>query len=191
MPASETTLIERPSAAMATKLAITETGMATEIMRVAEGERKNSFVGLSFSWDIFRGGQNMARVKSGAAASRAANYRVDDAQRVVVRDVKVAYYEALKLQQLELVAAGQLESRREDLDVTEERYRIAGVTRSDLLGAQGEVAQAELTLLDRRNQARTAIRELQVRRERLAAYQNQARFAFADSYDRAAKAQAR
>jgi Flp pilus assembly protein TadD len=35
-----------------------------------------------------------------------------------------------------------------------------------------------------------AIRELVARRERLVAYQNQARFAFADSYDRAAKAQA-
>lgn len=35
-----------------------------------------------------------------------------------------------------------------------------------------------------------AIAELQLRRERLEAYQNQARFAFADSYDRAAKAQA-
>ena len=33
-----------------------------------------------------------------------------------------------------------------------------------------------------------AIEELQVRRERLEAYLNQARFAFADSYDRAAKA---
>jgi hypothetical protein len=36
-----------------------------------------------------------------------------------------------------------------------------------------------------------AIRELAARRERLESYQNQARFAFADSYDRAAKAQAR
>jgi hypothetical protein len=36
-----------------------------------------------------------------------------------------------------------------------------------------------------------AIAELAQRRERLEAYQNQARFAFADSYDRASKAQAR
>jgi len=36
-----------------------------------------------------------------------------------------------------------------------------------------------------------ASRELEARRERLEAQQNQARFAFADSYDRAAKAQAR
>jgi hypothetical protein len=35
-----------------------------------------------------------------------------------------------------------------------------------------------------------AVEELLARRERLVTYQNQARFAFADSYDRAAKAQA-
>jgi hypothetical protein len=52
--------------------------------------------------------------------------------------------------------------------------------RMDLLMAQqGQVLES------------VAINELTVRRERLEAYQNQARFAFADSYDRAAKAQAR
>jgi hypothetical protein len=35
-----------------------------------------------------------------------------------------------------------------------------------------------------------AIAELEKRRDRLEGYQHQARFAFADSYDRAAKAQA-
>jgi hypothetical protein len=37
---------------------------------------------------------------------------------------------------------------------------------------------------------RVAVNELSLRRQRLEAYQNQARYAFADSYDRAAKAQA-
>jgi hypothetical protein len=60
------------------------------------------------------------------------------------------------------------------------RERIAGsLERLDTLQtAQGEVLEA------------VARRELGARRERLLAYQNQARFAFADSYDRAAKAQA-
>ena len=42
MPAREMTLIERPMAAMATKVPITETGMASEITRVARSERRNS-----------------------------------------------------------------------------------------------------------------------------------------------------
>jgi len=127
-----------------------------------EGERKNSFLGLSFNWNVFRGGQNIAAVKSGAARSRAAEYRLSETERIVVRDVKVSYLEALKAQRLVEVAESQLTARREDLRVSEERYRIAGVTRSDLLGAQGEVAQAELTLLDRVDATRAAIRALQV-----------------------------
>ena len=39
-PAREITLIERPSAAMATKAPITETGMAIEITRVARKDRR-------------------------------------------------------------------------------------------------------------------------------------------------------
>ncbi len=60
------------------------------------------------------------------------------------------------------------------------RERIGGALEQldGLQTAQGEVLEA------------VAIRELRARRERLEAYQNQARFAFADSYDRAAKAQA-
>jgi hypothetical protein len=41
-PASEMTLIERPSAAMATKEPITETGMASETTRVARNERRKA-----------------------------------------------------------------------------------------------------------------------------------------------------
>jgi hypothetical protein len=47
-----------------------------------------------------------------------------------------------------------------------------------LMAAQGHVLEV------------VATRELRLRRERLVAYQDQARFAFADSYDRAVKAQA-
>ncbi|HEU4430189.1 MAG TPA: hypothetical protein VFT98_15625, partial [Myxococcota bacterium] len=48
------------------------------------------------------------------------------------------------------------------------------------------------SLMTRQGQVleRVAIEELELRRERLAASLNQARFAFADSYDRAAKARA-
>jgi hypothetical protein len=67
-----------------------------------------------------------------------------------------------------------------DKPISGMRTRIAGsLERLDtLMTAQGKVLEA------------VATRELRARRERLADYQNQARFAFADSYDRAAKAQA-
>jgi hypothetical protein len=60
---------------------------------------------------------------------------------------------------------------------------------------RARVAQAQERLeqtMERQGQVleRVALQELKLRRDRLEAYQNQARFAFADSYDRAAKAQA-
>jgi hypothetical protein len=61
-----------------------------------------------------------------------------------------------------------------------------------LRGRIGEALERLTVLMARQGHAleSVAIRELVARRERLVAYQNQARFAFADSYDRAAKAQA-
>jgi chromosome segregation ATPase len=59
-----------------------------------------------------------------------------------------------------------------------ERIAAAQETLKVLMERQGELLEA------------VASRELTLRQERLEAYQNQARFAFADSYDRAAKAQA-
>jgi hypothetical protein len=68
--------------------------------------------------------------------------------------------------------AGPIGGLRERIGGALERLEV-------LMDRQGEMLEA------------VATRELERRRERLAAYQNQARFAFADSYDRAAKAQAR
>ena len=48
----------------------------------------------------------------------------------------------------------------------------------DVMARQGRVLES------------VAINELELRRTRLTDFQNQARFAYADSYDRAAKAQA-
>jgi 3-phenylpropionate/cinnamic acid dioxygenase small subunit len=61
------------------------------------------------------------------------------------------------------------------------RVRVAGALErlQRVMTLQGEMLES------------VALRELTARRERLEAYQNQARFAFADSYDRAAKTQAR
>ena len=56
----------------------------------------------------------------------------------------------------------------------------------------GEALERLQTLMARQGHLleTVALEELEVRRDRLEAYQNQARFALADSYDRAAKAQA-
>ena len=68
-----------------------------------------------------------------------------------------------------------------------------GETISSLRGRAGRSLEEVDRLMTRQGHLveTVAIAELRVRRERLESYLNQARFAFADSYDRAAKAQAR
>ena len=68
-----------------------------------------------------------------------------------------------------------------DVPIQKLRIRVReGIERVNVLMArQGNMLEA------------VAVNELMVRRERLESYQNQARFAFADSYDRATKAQSR
>ena len=66
-------------------------------------------------------------------------------------------------------------------------------TQIDGLGARvGSALESIDVLMHRQGHMleSVAIRELAARRQRLEAYQNKARFAFADSYDRALKAQA-
>jgi tetratricopeptide (TPR) repeat protein len=95
----------------------------------------------------------------------------------------------------------------EDVEVLKEQYDGFVRTRqaamhgyvgyeSPIKGLRARIATAQARLdglMDRQGQMleTVAIQQLIVRRERLEVYQNQARFAFADSYDRAAKAQAR
>lgn len=115
---------------------------------------------VSISWDLLRGGRRFARLRGGAAEARAANRWVTAAERSVVARVKQSYYDALMQQRLADVARRQLEGRRADLEMTRRRYELAAVTRSDLLGADINVADAELALLDARDRAAAFRREL-------------------------------
>jgi hypothetical protein len=67
-----------------------------------------------------------------------------------------------------------------DIPIQRLRTRVSnGLQRLNLLMArQGHLLET------------VAINELKIRRQRLEMYRNEARYAFADSYDRAAKAQA-
>jgi len=72
-------------------------------------------------------------------------------------------------------------------------YEGYGPTIRNLRGRVTSALERLATLQERQGRMLedVARRELKLRRTRLQAYLNQARFAFADSYDRAAKAQAR
>lgn len=127
-----------------------------------ESTNKGASQSLGFSWNLLEGGRRFADLESGSASLEAANRRLDDRGREVTRLVKEAYFETLKQSRLVEVAQDQLDGRRRDLEVARRRYEIAAVNRTDVLGAEIEVAQAELALLEAQTLERAARRGLNV-----------------------------
>ncbi len=106
--------------------------------------------------------ERITDAKAGASQLVAARLRLSAAEAAVVRDVRRAYLEALKQQRLLEVADRQRVARGQDLEVTERRYRIAAASRSDLLGAQIDLSDAELRYLDAETGLASARRDLRV-----------------------------
>jgi len=122
---------------------------------------KSSNASLTFGLPLLNP-ERLASLKAGGARRDAAYLRLTAAQRTVIRDVKRAYFEALKQTKLLEVARQQVESRQADLEVTQERYRIAAASRSDLLGAEIDEANAQLRVFQAEDALGAAIRGLQV-----------------------------
>lgn len=140
---------------------LTPEGSPATIDPPLEDVSKSSNASLSFGFDLLNP-ERIADVKAGGAREEAAWLRLTATERAVVRDVKRAYFEALKQQRLLVAAEAQLEARRVDLEVTTERYRIAAASRSDLLGAEIDAGDAELRVLASRDALEAAVRSLQV-----------------------------
>jgi len=135
-------------------------------------------------------------------ASRAAlRARIERLRGVLIWQLRTRYHERLTLAHQHL---RELNQQMETLETTYERFvrtrqaathsYVGYETPIRRLGARVAASLERLAgLMERQGRLleRVATEQLLARRERLEAYQNQARFAFADSYDRAAKAQAR
>mgnify|MGYP006277726189 CR=1 FL=1 len=118
--------------------------------------------GLNFQWNLLEGGRRFAELEAGGDRARAAELQLSAAERQTVAEVKAAYYQALQAQRLRAIARRQLRSRREELERARQRFRLAAIDRSDLLGTEGQVREAELQLLEARDQARSTLRDLGV-----------------------------
>ncbi|MEN8144660.1 MAG: TolC family protein [Gemmatimonadota bacterium] len=126
-----------------------------------EDVSKSNSASLTLSLPLFSP-ERFSDAKAGGAELGAARLRLSAAEATVVRDVRRAYLEALKQQRLLEVADRQQIARGQDLEVTESRYRIAAASRSDLLGAQIDLSDAELRYLDADAGLAAALRDLHV-----------------------------
>ena len=122
--------------------------------------RKSANQQLRMDWTLLEGGRRILDFREGEARVEAARHRLTVDERAVVGKVKRAYFDALEQQRLLDVARRQLAARREELEVTRRRVEAGVATRTDSLGARGEVGRARLALLDARDLAERERRNL-------------------------------
>lgn len=134
----------------------TTTILESPIEDVSRGN--SASLGLSLTLEA----ESFTELGAGAAERAAAELRVTAAQAGVIRAVKTAYFDALLRQRLLDVARRQVEARREDFELTQQKYQIAAVGRSDLLGAEIELRNAELGLLEAEDAFDAAVRAIRV-----------------------------
>lgn len=123
-------------------------------------DRRSNGANLSFNLQL--GAETFTTIDAGGEQRAAAEYRLSAAHALVVRQVKVAYFEALKQQRLVELAERQLELRREEFELTEDKYEIAAADRSELLASEIAVRTAELQLLEAEDARDRAVRAIRV-----------------------------
>jgi len=133
-------------------------GTTTVLDDAIDDVNRSNSAGLSFNLQL--SADRFANVGAGGARNEAANLRLAAAATDIVRQVKIAYFDALKAQALVGVAERQQEARLQDFEVTQNRYRIAAASRSDLLGAEIDLRNAELRVLDTEDAFAAAVRQL-------------------------------
>lgn len=139
-----------------------EEGVSKTLPEPLESTSKGVSQGLSFSWDLLDGGRRFANLSQRSASVRAAQRRLDDARRTVTAAVRRSYYEALKRQRLLELAERQVEDRRLELELARRRYEIAAVDRTEVLGAENGLLNAQISLLSEEGNLEAELRGLAV-----------------------------
>jgi outer membrane protein len=101
-------------------------------------------------------GSTFARIAGAHRSRTAQELSYDSTRRDVIFQVKQGYYGLLKSERLRDVQAEALELAQEQLRKTQSLFDLGSASRSDLLKAQVQVGQAELSLISAETTAETA-----------------------------------
>lgn len=117
---------------------------------------------INLSWRILDGGRRFATLREQSANVRAAQRRLDDQRLSVIAGVRRAFLEALRRQRLLEFTRRQITDREQELDIARRRYEIAAVERTDILAAESNLLNAQISLLSEGSQLSTGLRRLSV-----------------------------
>jgi len=112
--------------------------------------------GIDVSVLLFDGGRRRARVDGAEAALWEADFRHNTTLQEVAISVQESYYELLGAQWFLKVAQETVKRTQYQIDLARARHEAGVVTRSDVLRAETQRADAELLLVQARNGVRIA-----------------------------------
>ncbi len=129
---------------------------ATSGRPVSTGVPYNESYGLSGSLDLFTGFRRGAQRRSAGAAVELREATLLRQEYATALATKQSFFNALAAQELLAVAETRLRRAQEQLNLTAERLRLGATTRSDSLRARVEYGNAQLSLIQARNDLRNS-----------------------------------
>ncbi len=120
-----------------------------------ENNTRDSYAaGIDVSYLLFDGGRRRARVEGAAAALLEADFRHNTTLQEIAISVQESYYELLGAQWFLKVAQETVKRTQYQIDLARARHEAGVVTRSDVLRAETQRADAELLIVQARNGVR-------------------------------------
>ncbi|HEX2168614.1 MAG TPA: TolC family protein [Longimicrobiales bacterium] len=113
--------------------------------------------GISTGVDLFTGGRRGAQLTQARAETRASEASLVQQRYTVMRNAKAAYYDVARASDLIRSAEARLQRAEEGLAAAQLRSQAGSATRSDVLRAELERANARQGLLQANNQKRAAM----------------------------------
>ena len=113
--------------------------------------------GISTGVDLFTGGRRGAQLTQARAETRASEASLIQQRYAVTRNAKAAYFDVARASDLIRSAESRLERAEEGLAAAQLRSQAGSATRSDVLRAELERANARQGLLQANNQKRAAM----------------------------------
>lgn len=124
-----------------------EFGQILDRPEVFVSKTSNASQGISLQMTLFDGFGNVNRARAERAGMRAAEALVQVAGLQLRQEVSTAYFRAVQAEQRLEVERALLQSAREQLAMTDQRFQIGSANREDVLGAQATVARQEQAVL--------------------------------------------
>jgi outer membrane protein TolC len=153
------TVLDRPDITI-TKRDAFGPGMPREDVELSAENRNMYGASLSIEQPIFTGGQLTHTFRKSKTINEETHYRVERQKRLLVFEVKRAFYEALKEQLYRETLEKIIGFKKERLRVLQERYKEGYAYREDVLMMETDLSASELDIYKTKNREGLAISRL-------------------------------